>query len=340
MSESEIVQSEPGAMELEPVRRRKAGDTLQFLRRYGVFVALVLLILFNIAFTPNFLSWQTLNVNLTQVCAIVIVATGMTLVIASGGIDLSVGSLMAIAGALAPLIFLGQIVPLPASLGIPLAFVVPVMVAGCFGWFNGWLITRYRIQPIVATLVLFIAGRGIAQVMTNGNLQVFKEPGFQFIGLGRIFGIPFQVILMVVIVAAAAYLLKRTVFGRQLLAIGGNPEAARLSGIPIKRVTRLVYVIAGALAGVAGLIVIARNGASDANLVGLGMELDAIAAVAVGGTPLTGGRATIVGTLVGALVIQLVRYTLLANGVPDAAALVVKAALIILAVWLQRRADA
>lgn len=339
MSDSELAEAGKPAAGIAPTRR-KPGDTVQFLRRYGVYVALILLILFNIAFTPNFLSWQTLNVNLTQVCTIVIVAVGMTLVIASGGIDLSVGSLMAIAGALAPLIFLGNIVALPPGLAIALAFVLPVLAASCFGYFNGWLITRYRIQPIVATLVLFIAGRGIAQVMTNGNLQVFREPNFQFIGLGRIFGIPFQVILMIAIVAAAAYVLKRTVFGRQLLAIGGNPEAARLAGIPIKRVTRLVYVIAGALAGLAGLIVIARNGASDANLVGLGMELDAIAAVAVGGTPLTGGRATIIGTLAGALVIQLVRYTLLANGVPDAAALVVKAALIILAVWLQRRADA
>jgi ribose/xylose/arabinose/galactoside ABC-type transport system permease subunit len=321
--------------------RRAARATLDLIGRYGVYIALILLILVNIAVTPNFLSWQTLNVNLTQVCTIVIVAVGMTLVIASGGIDLSVGSSMAIAGALAPLIFLGNLIPLPShDAGLPLAFVLPVLAAAACGYFNGWLITRYHIQPIVATLVLFIAGRGIAQVMTNGNLQVFKEPAFQYIGLGRLFGIPFQVVLMVVIVAAAAYLLKRTVFGRHILAIGGNAEAARLAGIPIRRVTRLVYVIAGALAGLAGLIVIARNSAADANLVGLGMELDAIAAVAVGGTPLTGGRATIIGTLAGALVIQLVRYTLLANGVPDAAALVVKAGLIVLAVWIQRRVEA
>jgi len=323
-----------------PPQSRAPHSTLDLVSRYGVFVALIVLILFNIAVTPNFLSWQTLNINLTQVCAIVIVAVGMTLVIASGGIDLSVGSSMAIAGALAPLIFLGNLIPLPShGVGLALAFVLPIMVAAACGYFNGWLITRYQIQPIVATLVLFIAGRGIAQVMTNGNLQVFKEPVFQYIGLGRLFGIPFQVLLMVVIVAAA-YLLKRTVFGRHILAIGGNAEAARLAGVPIKRVTRLVYVIAGALAGLAGLIVIARNSAADANLVGLGMELDAIAAVAVGGTPLTGGRATIIGTLARALVIQLVRYTPLANGVPDAAALVVKVALIVLAVWIQSRVEA
>lgn len=326
------------ATTLPPAHRAPRFDVRTILTRYGAWIALVLLILVNLAITPNFATWQTLNVNLTQVCAIVIVGVGMTLVIATGGIDLSVGALMAIAGALAPLIFLGKLFPLPhPAIGIALAFVIPVLVAGALGWFNGWLVTRLRIQPIIATLVLFIAGRGIAQVFTNGNLQVFNLPSFQFIGLGRVFGIPFQAILMIIIVAAAAWMLRRTVFGRQILAIGGNEKAARLSGIPVVSVKQRVYLISGLLSGIAGLIVIARNSAADANLVGLGMELDAIAAVAVGGTLLTGGRATVIGTLVGALIIQLVRYTLLANGVPDAAALVAKAAIIVLAVWLQRQ---
>jgi ribose transport system permease protein len=145
---------------------------------------------------------------------------------------------------------------------------------------------------------------------------------------------------MLAIVAGAAFMLNRTVIGRQILAVGGNEAAARLAGVPVAAVKYLVYGIAGALSAIAGLIVIAMNSAADANLIGLGMELDAIAAVVVGGTLLTGGRATILGTLLGALVIQLVRYTLLANGVPDAAALVVKAALIVLAVWLQRQEQA
>jgi ribose/xylose/arabinose/galactoside ABC-type transport system permease subunit len=326
------------ATTLPPAGSSSRVDVRAFLTRHGAWVALALLILFNLAVTPNFATWQTLNVNLTQVCTIVIVGVGMTLVIATGGIDLSVGSLMAIAGALGPLIFMEKLIPLPhPAIGIALAFVIPVLVAGAFGWFNGWLITRLRIQPIIATLVLFIAGRGIAQVMTNGNLQVFKVPEFQFIGLGRVFGIPFQAILMVVIVLATAWMLRRTVFGRQILAIGGNERAARLSGIPVVSVKRRVYGISGLLSGLAGLIVIARNSAADANLVGLGMELDAIAAVAVGGTLLTGGRATVIGTLLGAFIIQLVRYTLLANGVPDTAALIAKAGIIVLAVWLQRQ---
>jgi ribose transport system permease protein len=324
-----------------PAQTARAGrgfDVYGFLSRYGTLIALALLIAFNFAFTTNFATLQTLNVNLTQVCTIVIVAVGMTLVIATGGIDLSVGSLMAISGALAPMIFMGKIVAIPnIYLAVALGMAVPVLVAGLLGLFNGWLVARFRIQPIVATLVLFIAGRGIAQVLTNGNLQTFRVPEFQWIGLARPFGIPAQVIMMAILVVAAAWVLRRTVFGRSILAVGGNEKASALAGIAVSRVKLAVYAISGLCAGLAGLVVIAINSSSDANLVGLGMELDAIAAVAVGGTLLSGGKATIVGTLLGALTIQLVRYTLLANGVPDAAALVVKAAIIAFAVWLQQQ---
>lgn len=316
-------------------------DTARLLQRYGVLIALVLIILFNFAVTPNFATWQTLSLNLTQVCTIVIVGVGMTLVIATGGIDLSVGALMAIAGALSPMIFTGGLIPISnIYVAIALGVVIPMLVAGMFGLFNAFLITRFSIQPIVATLVLFIAGRGIAQVSTNGNLQVFVVPEFQALALGRVLGVPFQVWVMLAVVAGAAFMLHRTVVGRQILAVGGNEAAARLAGVPVAAIKYLVYGITGALSAIAGLIVIAMNSAADANLIGLGMELDAIAAVVVGGTLLTGGRATILGTLLGALVIQLVRYTLLANGVPDAAALVVKAGLIVLAVWLQRQEQA
>jgi ribose/xylose/arabinose/galactoside ABC-type transport system permease subunit len=313
-------------------------DAMGFLSRYGTLVALVLLIGFNLAHTPNFATMQTLNINLTQVATIVIVAVGMTLVIATGGIDLSVGSLMAIAGALAPLIFTGRL----ASLGgiyvaVAVAIIAAILLTGILGALNGYLVARFRIQPIVATLVLFIAGRGIAQVMTNGNLQTFRVPEFAWIGLGRPLGIPAQVIIMAVLVAIAAWALRKTVFGRHVLAVGGNETAALLAGLPVARVKLLVYTISGMCAGLAGLVVIGINSSSDANLVGLGMELDAIAAVAVGGTLMSGGKATVVGTLLGALTIQLVRYTLLSNGVPDAAALVVKAGIIAVAVWLQRQ---
>lgn len=324
-----------------PMARTKTvfdpASLLRVVRRYPAVSALIALLIFNFIFTPHFASWQTLRVNLTQVSTIVIVAVGMTLVIATGGIDLSVGSLMAISGALAPIIFLSPFGVAYPWAGVIAAYILPVLAAGLFGAFNGWFITRFKVQPIVGTLVLFIAGRGIAQVMTNGNLQAFTNPRFQVIGLGHVAGIPVQVILMVLVVAAAAWTLNKTIFGRYILAIGGNEKAARLSGIAVNRVKRRVYAITGLCAGISGLVVISINSSSDANQVGLGMELDAIAAVAVGGTLLNGGQATVIGTLLGALIIQLLRSTLLSNGVPDAAALIVKAAIIALAVWVQRR---
>jgi galactofuranose transport system permease protein len=327
-------EAEASVAVVEAGKRRLATKAL--IARFSTLAALIVLIAFNVVFTNHFVSWQTLNVNLTQVATVVIVGVGMTLVIATAGIDLSVGSLMAIAGALAPIIFLGKIVNIgEIHIAVALAMIISVAVAGAFGWFNGWLITRFNIQPIIATLVLFIAGRGIAQVSTNGNLQPFKLDAFQWIGLGRWFGVPVQVVLMVVMVILASWTLRRTLFGRHILAVGGNERAARLAGVPVAKVKRWVYCISGLCAGLAGLVTIAINSSSDANQVGLGMELDAIAAVAVGGTLFTGGRATVVGTLIGALIIQLMRYTLLANGIPDDVSKVVKAGLIVAAVWLQ-----
>jgi ribose/xylose/arabinose/galactoside ABC-type transport system permease subunit len=278
---------------------------------YGAAGALLLLVVYNAVFTDRFLTTDSVYVNLTQVAPIIIVAMGMTLVIATGGIDLSVGSLMAISGALAPLIFLRDI-----PFGVALAFVVPVLVTGVFGLFNGVLVTRFGFQPIIATLVLFIAGRGIAQVLTNGELQPFRNPTFQYIGLGRVLGVPFQVLLMLAVFAVVAWAVRTTRFGRYVLAIGGNEAAARLAGVPVHGVKLAVYGISGLLAGIAGLIVIAINSSSDANQVGLNLELAAIAAVAVGGTPLAGGRATVVGTLIGALILQLLRFTLLFSYTP------------------------
>lgn len=317
---------------------RTAARALDLRRRpgAGAAVALAALLLLNVALTPNFLSTQTLLVNLTQVAPIVIVAVGMALVVASGGIDLSVGSVMAIAGALAPLTLAAQIGP-SYPVWITLAILLPLAAAAAAGLVNGLLVTRARIQPIVATLILFIAGRGIAQVTTNGNLQVIDDAVLRYVGLGRPFGMPIQVLLMAVVVTGAVWLLRSTLFGRQLVAVGGNEAAARLCGIAVGRVKSLAYVICGVLAGLAGLITVGINSSSDANQVGLNMELDAIAAVAVGGTALAGGTVSIIGTLMGAMIMQLIRTTLLAWGVPDAAALAIKAVIIVAAVWLQLR---
>jgi len=303
--------------------------------RHAALIALAVLILFNLLTTPRFLSLATLNINLTQTATTVIVGIGMTFVIATRGIDLSVGSLMAISGAIAPLLFLNP--ALGPAAGNVLAFVLPVLATGLLGAFNGLLVTRFAVQPIIATLVLFIAGRGIAQVISGGQLVNFTQSSFTLLGSARVLGISLQVLIMLVLLGAAIFVLTRTLFGRQVTAVGGNPEAARLSGVPVNRTRMLVYVISGLLSGLAGLIVIAINNSSDSNLVGQNVELDAIAAVAVGGTALNGGRVTMIGTLIGALFIQLLRYTLLVKGVPDAAATVIKAAVIIGAVALQYR---
>lgn len=328
-----------GAQRLDIATRRSFGSSRlsDWAQTYGAVSALLGLLLFNAVFTDQFLSMQSLRLNLAQVSTVIIVAVGMTLVIATGGIDLSVGSLMAIGGAVAPLIFMSERWPFDiAWVGNTSAFVVAIVVAGLFGLFNGVLVAVFRIQPIIATLVLFIAGRGIAQVMTNGSIQTFRNPDFQYIGLGRPLGIPFQAFIAVAVVALAAWAVRSTTFGRYLLATGGNEPAARLAGVPVARVKLAVYVISGLLAGLAGLIVISINSSSDANLVGLDMELSAIAAVAVGGTPLTGGRANVVGTMVGALILQLIRTTLLSHDIDDAIARVVTAAAIIVAVLVQR----
>jgi len=322
-----------------PLRRFSASPRLmEISQTWGPLAALIALIFFNALFTDQFLTMQSLRLNLTQVATVVIVATGMTLVIATGGIDLSVGSLMAISGAIAPLIFMSDRGPLEMYgwLANVTALIVAILVAGLFGLFNGVLVAGFRIQPIIATLVLFIAGRGIAQVITNGSIQTFRNPDFQYIGLGRPLGIPFQAFLMLAVVALAAWIVRSTTFGRYLLATGGNEAAARLSGVPVAKVKLTVYVVSGLLAGLAGLIVISINSSSDANLVGMDMELQAIAAVAVGGTPLTGGRASIVGTLIGALILQLIRTTLLSHNIEDAVARIVTAAAIIFAVLMQR----
>lgn len=305
-------------------------------RLSGLLVALTALVVLNIAFTPNFLNLQTVAVNISQVATIAIVALGMTLVIASGGIDLSVGSVMAVAGALAPILFLSDWAMANPGLGLVVAILVPLVLSAACGLFNGVLIAILGVQPIIATLIFFISGRGIAQVLTNGNLQTFTNPKFTWLGTGRILGLPVQGWIAVVLTIVIALVVRRTIYGRYLLSVGGNERAATLSGVPVARVKIATYVIAATLAGLAGMIVVAQNSASDAARIGQLMELDAIAAAVVGGAALSGGRAPILGTLLGALFIQLMAYTLIANGISDEMTLIVTAAIIAIAVWLQR----
>jgi len=314
----------------------QAQSLRAWLVRYGMLIALAALLLVNVLVTPNFLQMQTLFVNISQVATIAIVAIGMTLVIATGGIDLSVGAVMALAGAIAPLVFTSAFGIANPTLGLLAAIVLPLLVAMACGLFNGLMISVLRVQPIIATLILFISGRGIAQVLTNGNLQTFSNPAFSYLGTGRVLGLPFQGWLALALALLAFWLVTRTIHGRHLLALGGNERAAELSGVPVRRVKIGVYMICAFLAGIAGLIVVAINSASDAARNGNLMELDAIAAAVVGGALLQGGRAPVFGALIGAVIIQLVKYTLLANGIEDEVALIAKAAIIVAAVALQQ----
>jgi ribose/xylose/arabinose/galactoside ABC-type transport system permease subunit len=324
----------PAAVAELPAARRTAPGAM--LLRHGTLLALALLLVFNAILTPNFLEWQTLFVNLSQVAPVAIVAVGLTLVIATGGIDLSVGAVMALSGAIGAMILQPGVGPADPVLRLAAAVVLPLLVAAACGVFNGALVAYLRVQPIIATLILFISGRGLALVLSNGNLQTFSDPLFRVLGTGRILGMPLQAWLALGIALVLAFVVSRTLWGRRLLAVGGNETAARLSGVPVARVLITAYVVSAVLAGLAGLVSVSINSASDAARTGLLMELDAIAAAVVGGAVLSGGRAPILGVVVGALFIQLVRYTILANGMSDEVSLIVKAAIIVLAVWLQQ----
>ena len=294
----------------------------------GAVLALVALVVLNALFTPNFATTANAWNILWQVSSVVIVAVGMTIVIATGGIDLSVGSVMAIAGAL---------VATQLGHGIPVAVLAALLGAVAIGTLNGTLVARWKIQPIVVTLATLIAGRGLAQVLSNdGQLVPVRDATFEVLGRGRIGPVPVPVIIAAVVVALAAYALRATPFGRYVLAAGGNPAAARLAGVPVQRTMIMVYAVCGLLAGIAGLLETSRLGASDAAKMGLNIELDAIAATVVGGTALSGGRAVVLGTVVGALVMQVIATSFNMLLIPYAWSLVLKAAIILVAVYFQR----
>ena len=296
----------------------------------GALIALVVLVALNALFTPNFATASNFWNVLLQVSTVVLVAVGMTFVIATGGIDLSVGSVMAIAGALAATQLENGFAP---------ALLLALAGALAVGLLNGALIARDGIQPIVVTLATLIAGRGVAQVLSDdGQLVTIRHAAFEVLGRGRVGPFPVQVLIAAAVVAVAAFALRATPFGRYVLAAGGNPAAARLSGVPVRRTVITVYAISGLLAGLAGLIEASRLGASDAAKIGLNIELDAIAATVVGGTALAGGRATILGTVVGALIMQVIATSFNMLLVPYAWSLALKAAIILFAVYLQRPA--
>jgi ribose transport system permease protein len=298
-----------------------------WLQAYGVYVAVVLLLAFNLEFTDNFLSATNFRTQLVQAAPVCIVALGMALVIGTEGVDLSVGAVMSLSAALIPL-YLGY---------GPVAAVLVALVAGlAAGLFNGFLVSYIGIQPIVATLALLVGGRGLALVIAHGQLIQVRDQSFLALGTDDLFGIPISVLVAAVLSVLAGLLVRRTTFGRRIVAVGGNRSASALAGLPVKKVLVGVYALCGVFAGIAGVLATARLGASDPADVGLLMELSAITAVVVGGTPLTGGRVRVLGTVMGAVLMQLVRATLIKHDLPDSTAQMAQAAIIVGAVYVAR----
>ena len=315
--------AEAAAARQLPARR----ELLAWLGDRGVYVALALLIVFNLAFTANFATVGNLRLQLVQVVPVAIVALGMALVIGTEGIDLSVGSIMAIAAALVPL-YLGY--------GPWVAIGIALLAGGAVGLVNGGLVAFVGVQPIVATLGMLVAGRGIALVLAQGRLTELFDPTLQAIGTDRVAGIPITVLAAAVVAVLVGLVVRRTAFGRHVVAIGGNRGASVLAGLPVRGTLLAVYVVSGLLAALAGVLDTSRLGAADPSFVGLLIELSAITAVVVGGTPLTGGRVRILGTLAGALLMQLITATLIKHDLPDSTARMIAAAIIVAAVYLQR----
>jgi len=311
-----------------PVRPRVAGSRAAWLRERGVYVALAALVAYNAVATTNFLTVATVQLLFAQLPAVIIVSLGMALVIGTGGVDLSVGATMAVASAV-----LAKVVAPGTGYGrsIVVAVVAAVLAGLLVGIFNGVVVAVVGVQPIVATLGLLVAGRGIALVITGGALVELFVPFFRVVRLGKLFGIPY-----VILAGLTALAVRRTGFGYRLLAIGGNRRASVLAGLPVRRTLVTVYAISGTLAAVAGVIATARLRASDPSYIGLLIELTAITSVVVGGTPLSGGRVRILGTVAGAVLIQLLETTLVSHDVPDSVARMVEALIIIAAVLVQR----
>ncbi|MCU1632919.1 MAG: sugar transporter permease [Micrococcaceae bacterium] len=305
-------------------------------------LALVLLLVLNQLFRSDFLSvrvqdghlYGSLIDILRNGAPTILIALGMTLVIASRGIDLSVGAVAAIAGAVSCTYIYNS--PDPTSLRTAAIGVSIAVVAGlALGLWNGFLVAVIGIQPIIATLVLMTAGRGLAQLVTDGQIISVSNDPYQAIGAGFFFGLPISILIAVAAFAVAGLLTRRTALGTLIEAVGINPVASRLAGLNARTITWTVYVFSGLCAAIAGLMISSNVTAADANNAGLYIEMDAILAVVIGGTSLAGGRYSLVGTLVGALIIQTLTTTVYTLGIPPEVTLVFKALVVIIVCLLQ-----
>ncbi len=309
-------------------------------------VAFALLLAFNWFFTPGFFHMEMRDGHLFGIpldilnrgAPIILLSIGMTLVYATGGIDLSVGAVMAISGALAAYIIRPQyssgVLEYQQDVSMFLVLAIPMIASLLCGLWNGILVAKVGVQPIIATLILMVTGRGIAQLITKGNIIVFEHESFNYLGSGFLLGLPVPIVIGIFLLVITYLLTRKTALGLFIEAVGANPIASRFMGLKSSLIVTLVYVFSGFCAGLAGLVVCSDIKAADANNAGLFFELDAIAAVIIGGT-LWGGRFTLAGSVLGALIIQTLTTTILAQGVAPEVTLVFKAAVILSVALIQ-----
>jgi simple sugar transport system permease protein len=305
-------------------------------------LALVALLVVNVIATPSFLDVRIqdghLYGNVVDIARnsapVLLVALGMTLVIATRGIDLSVGAVAAIAGAVACTRIFGSPEEGAAATAI-LACTTALAVCVLLGVWNGFLVSVLGIQPIIATLVLMVAGRGLAMLITDGQITTVNNDTFSDLASGFVLGLPFAFLLALGMLGLTALLTRRTALGMLIEAVGINPAASRLAGVRARTIIWTVYVFAAVCAGIAGLIIAANTNSVNANSLGLWIELDAILAVVIGGTALTGGRFSLAGTLVGALLITTLARTIPNIGIPSETNYLFKALVVVAVCLLQ-----
>ena len=297
--------------------------------KYKSLIGLVLLCIVITIVTPNFLSVSNITNVFTQVSVNAIIAIGMTFVILTGGIDLSVGSTLAISGAVGASI-------VKSTGNVFLAIIVAAVIGIAVGLINGLLVSKGKLQAFIVTLATMTIFRGATLVFTDGT-PISKLPeAFVKIGNGKLGFMPIPVIITIIIAIIAVYALSQTRFGRYLYALGGNEDASRLSGINTDKIKTLVYVVSGFASAIAGVIITSRIGSASPNA-GTGFELDAIAAVVIGGTSLVGGEGTITGTLIGDLIIGVLNNGLNLMNVSPFYQSIVKGLVILIAVLLDKK---
>jgi ribose/xylose/arabinose/galactoside ABC-type transport system permease subunit len=305
-------------------------------------LVLVGLLFGNLIFTHGFFSIQVKDghlygslIDILRLGApLILVGLGMTLVIATGGIDLSVGSVVAISGALSCLM-ISKLADMNDLSGVLTAIVLGVLLASALGLWNGFLVAGLGIQPIIATLILMVAGRGLAQLITNGQIITIRSSRYALIGAGYWLTVPFSIVVALGVFALASLLVRRSALGMLIEAVGGNAEASRLAGVHSRRLVWLVYAFSATTAGIAGLMISSNVSSADGNNAGLWIELDAILAVVIGGTSLAGGRFSFTGTVIGALLIQTLTTTIFTIGIPPETTLLFKALVVTVVCLLQ-----